>query len=56
MAKKSATPKLVTLVSTLDHPVTISYDGEALILAPRDKVKSIEPSKLGALPKGVRAK
>jgi len=54
--RKSApsAPALVTLVSTLNHPVILSYDGEALPLAPRGRQPGINPAKLGALPKGVR--
>jgi hypothetical protein len=54
--KKAATPKSVTLVSTLDHPVTISYDGDAMIIPPRGRIGTIDPARLGAIPKGVRVK
>jgi len=54
--KKAATPKSVTLVSTLDHPVTISYDGDAMIIPPRGRIGTIDPARLGAVPKGVRVK
>lgn len=47
-------PKLVTLVSTLNHPVILSYDGDAMPVPPRGRVSKINPAKLGALPKGVR--
>lgn len=53
MATKKA-PALVTLVSTLNHPVILSYDGEALPIPPRGRLPKIDPVKLGALPKGVR--
>lgn len=41
------------LVSQLDHPVTISYKGEAMVLAPKAKITNVVKSALGAIPKGV---
>lgn len=52
--KESLTPQLVTVASTLNHPVILSYGGEALPLPPRGRVSKIDPTKLGVLPKGVR--
>ncbi|GEK07978.1 hypothetical protein HUZ36_14055 [Pseudoalteromonas sp. McH1-7] len=50
----SAATELATLVSTLNHPVVISYDGDATTLPPRGRINNINPKALGALPKGVR--
>ncbi|TMP46311.1 hypothetical protein CWB96_00320 [Pseudoalteromonas citrea] len=52
-ATKTAEKK-ATIVSTLDHPVVISYDGDAMSLPPRGRIASLNPAKLGALPKGIR--
>lgn len=41
------------LVSNLDHPVYLSYNGEALTLSPRARIKNVNKKLLGALPKGV---
>jgi len=41
------------LISKLNHPVTISYNGEAMQLPPRGKEKVSNVKKLGALPRGV---
>jgi len=45
------------LVSRMDQPMTISYEGKAMVLSPREGSKHpciIEDSRLlGALPKGV---
>lgn len=41
------------IVSRLDHPVIISYNGEGLLVSPREKVKVKDTSLLGALPKGI---
>lgn len=45
--------KVGNLVNMLDHPVYLSYLGEALVLSPRQVLKNVEKEKLGALPKGV---
>ncbi|MFA5071215.1 MAG: hypothetical protein WC511_02480 [Candidatus Pacearchaeota archaeon] len=45
--------KVGSLINVLNHPVTISYLGEALVLSPRQVVKNVEKEKIGALPKGV---
>jgi len=41
------------LISKLDHPVTVSYDGAGLILAPKAILENVKKEKLGTLPKGV---
>jgi len=41
------------LISRLDHPVVISYNGEATRLSPRASSSTVEKAKIGALPKGV---
>jgi hypothetical protein len=46
------------LVSRLDHPVTIAYNGEALIIPPRAQgihaIVILNTALLGALPAGVQ--
>lgn len=46
------------LVSRLDHAVTISYDGQGLVIPPRAQgkfaVKIANTAKLGALPSGIQ--
>ncbi len=41
------------LVSNLDHPVNISYNGEGMMLAPRGRKPKIDSYLLGAYPRGV---
>jgi hypothetical protein len=41
------------LISRMDHPVTLSYHGEALVLAPRARVVIADGAKLGGLAPGV---
>jgi len=41
------------IISRLNHPVTLSYEGFSMIIAPRGREKIANMSKLGALPKGV---
>lgn len=48
-----ATQKLGSIVNTLDHPVYLAYEGETLVLSPKQKVMNINKEKIGALPKGV---
>lgn len=43
------------LFNRLSQPITISYGGDSLILAPREKSKPLKRSHLGAIPKGVVA-
>lgn len=41
------------IVSRLDHPVSLSYSGEGMMLPPRGKEKIANINKLGKLPAGV---
>lgn len=43
-----------SLKSNLDHPVTLSYDGQGMTVWPRAVVENIDQARLGSLPKGVR--
>lgn len=45
--------KPAKLLNRHDHPVTLAYDGEAIILPPRGSVVVCHSEKLGALPRGV---
>lgn len=45
--------QLYFIKNTLKNPITISYKGEGMRLSPRQKVKRIDKTQLGALPKGV---
>lgn len=42
------------VVSRKNHPVTLAYDGKALIIPPRGRCKIKDKRKLGLLPHGVR--
>ena len=42
------------VVSRKKHPVTISYDGAAMIIPPQGRCKISDKRKLGILPMGVR--
>ena len=42
------------VVNGLRHPVTLSYDGESMTLAPGEKRTITNKDMLGALPNGVR--
>lgn len=42
------------LASRLDHSVMISYDGQAMMIPPRARVKIGNCEKLGALPVGIQ--
>lgn len=46
--------KLGKLVSRLNHPVNISYNGQGLVIPPRGKVRKVNKQLLGAIPKGVK--
>ena len=52
VAKKKEV-KLGKLISRLNHPVYISYNGYAMVIPPRGKMLGINKELLGALPKGV---
>ena len=41
------------LVSRQNHPVTLSYEGEALVIPPRGRVRIANKAKLGGLTMGV---
>lgn len=43
-----------TVVSRQNHPVTLSYNGMAMVIPPRGRVKIADKRKLGMLPVGVR--
>jgi len=52
--KESKGVGLAILLSRVDHPVTIGYDGRGIMVYPRGKTTPLEKSKLGAVPKGVQ--
>lgn len=41
------------VVSRLDHPVTISYNGESIIIPPRGRELVANYLLIGAIPKGI---
>lgn len=41
------------VISRLNHPATLSYDGLSMIIPPRGREKIANMNKLGALPQGV---
>lgn len=41
------------VVSRLDHPTTITYNGESLVIPPRGREQVANLKKLGAIPKGI---
>lgn len=43
----------VDVISNLDHPVTLSYNGEGRLLSPRGKLRRLDRRLIGALPRGV---
>lgn len=45
--------KLGKLISRLNHPVVISYDGEGLTIPPRGIIEQVDRNKVGALPTGI---
>ena len=45
--------KKAFVISRLDHPVTLSYGGECIIIPPRGRELINNYEMLGALPKGV---
>jgi hypothetical protein len=43
------------LVSTVNYPVTVQYDGSQIVVSPREVIKKIDKNKLpGSLPKGLK--
>jgi len=45
--------KTGTLISKLDHPITISYRGIGLKISPKQKIKITDINLLGAIPAGI---
>jgi hypothetical protein len=45
---------LAILLSRVDHPVELSYDGKGLMVYPRGRTTPLDKNKLGAVPKGVQ--
>lgn len=50
-AEKQTKPAWI--ISRQDHPITLSYGGEAIIIPPRGRELIANYEMLGALPKGV---
>lgn len=50
---KEAVTNPALVINRLPHNVTISYEGKAMIVAPRERARIANLNKLGALPKGV---
>lgn len=42
-----------TIISRLDHSVTLSYEGAGMMLPPRGRLVIANLAKLGAIPKGI---
>ena len=51
--KTEELPNPCNVKSRLNYPVTISYNGEALVIPPRGNCKVADRNKIGAIPKGV---
>jgi len=46
---------MAKLVSTVNYPVTVNYDGSVIVVSPREVIKKIDENKLpGTLPKGLK--
>lgn len=45
--------QLKGLMSRLNHPVTITYGEDTIVIPPRGRIKKVNPAMLGTLPKGV---
>ena len=41
------------LISLMNHPIRLAYNGQGMMLSPRQKMVVADHEKLGALPKGV---
>jgi hypothetical protein len=52
--KEAKGASLVILLSRVDHPIELSYDGRGLMISPRGRTSPLEKNKLGAVPKGVQ--
>jgi hypothetical protein len=50
---KKLKSKIGTLVSKLNQPEIIQYGAEEIRVSPRAKIKNIDGSLLGVLPKGI---
>jgi len=45
---------MTKLISTVNKPVTVKYDGEEIVVSPRETIKNIDANKLpGKLPAGL---
>ena len=42
------------LINSLDHSMTLSYGGDAMVIPSRGKVKIANMQKMGGLPKGMK--
>jgi len=42
-----------TVINRFPHPMTLSYEGNAMILPPRSRNKIADSEKLGHIPKGI---
>ena len=51
-AEEMSEPAIV--INRLDHPMTLSYGGDAMVVPPRGRVKIASVQKLGGLPKGIQ--
>ena len=51
--KKEEVKNPGVLISRLSHPVTISYNGEGMLIPARGRSKVADTNKIGALPKGI---
>lgn len=47
-------PRMGKIVSSLKHPVMISYNGEGTMVPPRGEIQKVQESLLGALPNGIK--
>lgn len=52
-APKGEQPKLRGLQSRLNHPTTLSYGDDVIIVPARGRVYNVDQAQLGALPNGV---
>lgn len=42
-----------TVISRLDHTITLTYNGDAMLVSPRERKRIADIKKLGAIPKGI---
>lgn len=45
---------MAKLVSNVNYPVTVSYDGGQIVVSPRESMKIDENKLPGSLPKGLK--